>query len=267
MYHKELCNHIPNVNCVASVTKTFTLKGVCTTLLGLEFRALCRWTRSQPLYRLVYHGSRIRNISSLLNDAVSAKLKPKLNSVAWVRERNIPTEPPPLFGEVSATFADRGCCVVSTTDPHGRILEFLDQVVSAISLMSFEMRGLFVNVRLRRIDKGVTVDSLYCCNSSCVEENRVSVCVDGRSLQYKAEAQPTLPQRLAIDHLVLESLVTELSLYRQGSRGSKGSRSRRLTCIFSLEFGVMFHSLLSEIDFAETALPVLLYSRSDKLSV
>ena len=31
-----------------------------------------------------------------------------LNSVALVRERTIPTEQPPLVGEVSANFADRG---------------------------------------------------------------------------------------------------------------------------------------------------------------
>jgi hypothetical protein len=40
------------------------------------------------------------------------------HSVAWVRERNIPTEP---------TFADRGCHVVSVTDPYGRTLGFLDR--------------------------------------------------------------------------------------------------------------------------------------------
>jgi hypothetical protein len=28
----------------------------------------------------------------------------KLNSVAWVRERTVPTERPPLVGEVSANF-------------------------------------------------------------------------------------------------------------------------------------------------------------------
>jgi hypothetical protein len=44
----------------------------------------------------------------------------KLNSVALVRERNIPTERPPLVGKVSATFADRGCRVVSATDSHCR---------------------------------------------------------------------------------------------------------------------------------------------------
>jgi hypothetical protein len=47
------------------------------------------------------------------------KLK-KLNSVALVRERTMPTERPPLVGEVVPTFADRGCCVVSATDSHGR---------------------------------------------------------------------------------------------------------------------------------------------------
>jgi hypothetical protein len=51
----------------------------------------------------------------------------KKNSVAWVRERTIPTVRPPLVGEVSTKFADRGCHVVSVTDPCGRILDFLDR--------------------------------------------------------------------------------------------------------------------------------------------
>jgi hypothetical protein len=37
-----------------------------------------------------------------------------------VRKRTIPTEWRPLVGEVSAKFADRGCHVVSVTDPYGR---------------------------------------------------------------------------------------------------------------------------------------------------
>jgi hypothetical protein len=37
----------------------------------------------------------------------------------------MPTERPPLVGEVVPNFADRWCRVVSTTDPHGRILGFL----------------------------------------------------------------------------------------------------------------------------------------------
>jgi CBS-domain-containing membrane protein len=37
------------------------------------------------------------------------------------------TDRPTLVGEVSAKFADRGCHVVSVTDPYGHILGFLDQ--------------------------------------------------------------------------------------------------------------------------------------------
>jgi hypothetical protein len=47
--------------------------------------------------------------------------------MVWVRERTIPTERPPLVGEVIANFADTGCHVVSVTDPFGRILDFLDR--------------------------------------------------------------------------------------------------------------------------------------------
>jgi hypothetical protein len=36
----------------------------------------------------------------------------------------MPTELPPLLGEVVPTVVDRGCCVVSGTDPPGRILGF-----------------------------------------------------------------------------------------------------------------------------------------------
>jgi histidinol phosphatase-like PHP family hydrolase len=42
------------------------------------------------------------------------------NSVALVRKRTIPTERPPLVGEVVITFVDRGCRMVSATDSHGR---------------------------------------------------------------------------------------------------------------------------------------------------
>ena len=48
-------------------------------------------------------------------------LAKKLNSVALVRERTIPTERPPPVGEVSANFLRiEGCHVVSATVPHGR---------------------------------------------------------------------------------------------------------------------------------------------------
>jgi hypothetical protein len=50
-----------------------------------------------------------------------------INSVAWVRERTIPTDDSRLSAKLVPTFADRGCHVVSVTDPYGRILAFLDR--------------------------------------------------------------------------------------------------------------------------------------------
>jgi hypothetical protein len=49
------------------------------------------------------------------------ELKTKLNPVAWVRQRIIPTERPPLVGE------DSVCRVISATDPYRRILGILDR--------------------------------------------------------------------------------------------------------------------------------------------
>jgi hypothetical protein len=46
--------------------------------------------------------------------------------VASVCKQTIPTEQPPLVGEVSAKFTDKGCRVDSATDRYGRILGFLN---------------------------------------------------------------------------------------------------------------------------------------------
>jgi hypothetical protein len=47
--------------------------------------------------------------------------------MALVCERTIPIERPPLSAKLVPTFADRGCPVVSATDPHDRILIFPDR--------------------------------------------------------------------------------------------------------------------------------------------
>jgi hypothetical protein len=47
--------------------------------------------------------------------------------MALVRERTIRAERQQLSAKLVPTFADRGCRVVSATDPHGRILTFLDR--------------------------------------------------------------------------------------------------------------------------------------------
>jgi hypothetical protein len=53
----------------------------------------------------------------------------ELKLLGRVRERTIPTELPPLVGEVSVNFffSDRGCHVVNVADPYGRNLGFRDR--------------------------------------------------------------------------------------------------------------------------------------------
>jgi hypothetical protein len=65
-------------------------------------------------------------IYSTFNDAViNSDYITKTNSVALVRNRTIPSDRR-LPAKLVPTFEDRGCRVVSATDPHGRILGFLD---------------------------------------------------------------------------------------------------------------------------------------------
>jgi hypothetical protein len=47
--------------------------------------------------------------------------------MALVRERTVPTSDRRLAAKLVPNFADRGCHVVSVTDPYGRILGFLDR--------------------------------------------------------------------------------------------------------------------------------------------
>jgi hypothetical protein len=68
----------------------------------------CRFHRTHLPYLLLY-----------------LQKKKKLKSVALVRVRTMPTERPPLVGEVVQTFADRGCCVVSATGSHGQNIFFV----------------------------------------------------------------------------------------------------------------------------------------------
>jgi hypothetical protein len=51
----------------------------------------------------------------------------KKNYLALVCERTIPTEQRRLLAKLVPAFADRRYCVVSATDPSGRILSFLDR--------------------------------------------------------------------------------------------------------------------------------------------
>jgi hypothetical protein len=79
--------------------------------LGGLFRTTQRYNSENRIYLRIF--SAIQTLIIWLK-RVSAL---KLNSVASVRKRTTPTEQPPLVGEVNA---DRGCRVVSATEPHGR---------------------------------------------------------------------------------------------------------------------------------------------------
>jgi hypothetical protein len=83
----------------------------------------------------------------------------KKNAVALVRYRTMPTERPPLLGEVVPTFADRECCSVSATDPPGRILGFLDR---------------FYRTTLSYIPEGRTLRAVFSL-LSWIRKNRVGL--------------------------------------------------------------------------------------------
>jgi hypothetical protein len=146
--------------CAASVTKTFTVKGVQTIHRSTSCKVLFwnslhyQWkshltviTPGKIRCVLLYHdGSEhctyllnkctyisFQRCKSLIQTPYSYSVSTKkLNSVALVRERTIPNERPPLVGEVVPTVADRVCRVVTATDPH-----FLDRNLFCIHSRSY----------------------------------------------------------------------------------------------------------------------------------
>jgi hypothetical protein len=69
----------------------------------------------------------IRNLFILfyfIREISNFQKRKKKNLLLRVRKRTIPTERPPKPESLVATFADRGCCMVNTTDPYGSYSEF-----------------------------------------------------------------------------------------------------------------------------------------------
>jgi hypothetical protein len=98
--------------------------------------------------RLNSHGPHLTFRHTATENRKGEQTNKQTNSAAWVRERTTPTEQitlkkktpwsesaselfRPSDRRLSAkwllTFADRGCHVVSVTNPYGRILDFLDR--------------------------------------------------------------------------------------------------------------------------------------------
>jgi hypothetical protein len=100
--------------------KNFWKKRACYEIITifLEYEA----AQSRKLLFLFYSYCLLSCFTSLFFCFDLSFLSPKLklNSVALDREWTMLTERPPLFGEVEPTFVDRVCCVVSSTDSHGR---------------------------------------------------------------------------------------------------------------------------------------------------
>jgi hypothetical protein len=106
--------------------------GLCGRELFLAVQKDAVWWRLRTQCQAVFVPERMQKMHKMFYNSLcalvgnfTAQSASKLNSMVWVRERTIPTERPPLVGEVSANFfADRGCHVVNVTDPYGRILGF-----------------------------------------------------------------------------------------------------------------------------------------------
>jgi hypothetical protein len=90
-----------------------------TRLLVLKMEAI-RSSETSGSLRILWRCRSQETVLSIFKSKTVRTLVLKLNSVALVRERTMTTKRPPLVGEVVPTFADRGCCVVSATDSHGR---------------------------------------------------------------------------------------------------------------------------------------------------
>jgi hypothetical protein len=74
-------------------------------------------------------GSIVSSYAPQIVSSYSPKLSSELNLTTWpesARELYRPTDRR-LSVKLVPTFADRGCHVVSVTDPFGRILDFLDR--------------------------------------------------------------------------------------------------------------------------------------------
>jgi hypothetical protein len=73
-------------------TKPYKYTCVCQAVYSI-YMCACRYIQ---IYRLIVLWGQITKVWKLF--------KTKLNSVAWVHDRTIPTDRPPLVGEVSADF-------------------------------------------------------------------------------------------------------------------------------------------------------------------
>jgi hypothetical protein len=85
-------------------------------------KILCNQTCRLPMKAFIVENKswNYRNSLPSFMVVISDTLKTKTELVALVRKRTTLTELRRISAKLVPTYTDRGCCVVSATDPHGR---------------------------------------------------------------------------------------------------------------------------------------------------
>jgi hypothetical protein len=122
--HMSQCWHFLCVYAKRAFSFTFRLKTIWMSNCNRLYVCTSKGTPLRHHHTVI--GRCILKTAVILQHVIS-DIKKKINSMVWVRELTIPTERPPLVGEVIANFCGRECHVVSVTDPYGRIIGFLDR--------------------------------------------------------------------------------------------------------------------------------------------
>jgi hypothetical protein len=96
---------------------------------GLELRPLCRPADSQSLYRMSDQRITFPKTAPRYDCNQSVQNKKKNKQTPWSESASELYRPSGrrLSAKRLPTFADKGCHVISVTDPYGRNLDFLDR--------------------------------------------------------------------------------------------------------------------------------------------
>jgi hypothetical protein len=85
-----------------------------------------RYFLSKPLQYVIHKSSYRLMLQTAVGAAQQIQPQPKTEQTPWPESASELYKP--RHGRLSAKIADRGCHVVSVTDPYGRILGFLDRI-------------------------------------------------------------------------------------------------------------------------------------------
>jgi hypothetical protein len=128
--HQEIGTLLQSLKLLRGTIRT-ARKGYEVSLLGSYQPITLRWLHIQPLVYMLDNVqiTVVLWISHGQEFAESGKLSEVKKKTPWSESASELYRPSdrPLSAKWLPTFADRGCHVVSVTDPYGRILDFLDR--------------------------------------------------------------------------------------------------------------------------------------------